>query len=162
MPLSRAFQKLAEGHDTDHCTALRHAIQDLIDQGLVNLGQPSVTTNLFPLILHTSASIFGDIHHMDLIEDDKIHMLSWDDGLPEPIVLHDSYEIDEIRVETTTTPERLIHMMTAGRATCIVFSDDDLPPDGLDHVRPLYITVGCSVRVPSPILDNGSTRMFAL
>ena len=27
------------GHDTNHCTALRHAIQDLIDQGLVNLGQ---------------------------------------------------------------------------------------------------------------------------
>ncbi|RVX05621.1 hypothetical protein CK203_027292 [Vitis vinifera] len=73
MPLSRAFQKLAEGglltalapkpppqpmpphfrldlhcayhqgpgHDTNHCSALRHAIQDLIDQGLVNLGQPS-------------------------------------------------------------------------------------------------------------------------
>ncbi|KAL6342810.1 hypothetical protein AAG906_016645 [Vitis piasezkii] len=48
-------------------------------------------------------------------------------------------------------------MMTAGRATCIVFSDDDLPPDGLDHVRPLYITVGCSGRrVPSVLLDNGS------
>ncbi|RVW20700.1 hypothetical protein CK203_115914 [Vitis vinifera] len=280
MPLSRAFQKLAEGglliplasrplpphttslqdgltlflpsgpgHDTDHCIALRHAIQDLIDQGLVNLGQPSVTTN--PLPAHSTHAVhpsLGDIHHMDLIEDDSIHMLSWDDGLPEPIVLHDSYEIDgvslvpqapapfslipdeapfqlthptplvigsqppppavrpfegttsheevrreddevlrqlqstqarisiwsllassnthrdaliralsQIRVETTTTPEGLIHMMTAGRATCIVFSDDDLPPDGLDHVRPLYITVGCSGRrVPSVLLDNGS------
>nr|CAN83640.1 hypothetical protein VITISV_001524 [Vitis vinifera] len=294
MPLSRAFQKLAEGglltplasmplpqpipprfrmdlhcsyhqgpgHDTDHCTALRHAIQDLIDQGLVTLGQPSVTTN--PLPAHSTHAVHpssGDIHHMDLIEDDIIHMLSWDDGLPEPIVLHDSYEVDglsvvsqtptpfslipdetpfqlthptplvigwreiqivtrsgriaqppppavrpfegtashkevrreddevlrqlqstqarisiwsllasssthrdaliralsQIRVETTTTPEGLIHMMTAGRATCIVFSDDDLPPDGLDHVRPLYITVGCSGRrVPSVLLDNGS------
>ena len=48
-------------------------------------------------------------------------------------------------------------VMTASRATCIVFSDDDLPPDGLDHVRPLYITVGCSgSRVPSVQLDNGS------
>ncbi|WKA04944.1 hypothetical protein VitviT2T_022937 [Vitis vinifera] len=48
-------------------------------------------------------------------------------------------------------------MMTAGRATCIVFSDDDLPPDGLDHVHPLYITVGCSGhRVSSVLLDNGS------
>ncbi|RVW62232.1 Transposon Ty3-I Gag-Pol polyprotein [Vitis vinifera] len=65
--------------------------------------------------------------------------------------------LSQIRVETTTTPEGLIHMMTAGRATCIVFSDDDLPPDGLDHVRPLYITVGCSGRrVPSVLLDNGS------
>ncbi|WKA03340.1 hypothetical protein VitviT2T_021455 [Vitis vinifera] len=87
MPLSRAFQKLAEGglltalapkpppqpmpphfrldlhcayhqgpgHDTNHCSALRHAIQDLIDQGLVNLGQPSVTTN--PLPAHTTHSM---------------------------------------------------------------------------------------------------------
>nr|CAN76697.1 hypothetical protein VITISV_009720 [Vitis vinifera] len=138
MPLSRAFQKLAEGglltplasrplpqpipprfrmdlhcsyhqgpgHDTNHCTALRHAIQDLIDQGLVNLGQPSVTTN--PLPAHSTHAVHpssGDIHHMDLIEDDN----------------------------------------------------DDLPPDGLDHVRPLYITVGCSGRrVPSVLLDNGS------
>ncbi|RVW99135.1 hypothetical protein CK203_018962 [Vitis vinifera] len=235
------------GHDTDHCTALRHAIQDLIDQGLVNLGQPSVTRTLFLLILHTVHPSSGDIHHMDLIEDDSIHMLSWDDGLPEPICMtamrlmgfhwillsispygqrmmiqgreiqivtrsgriaqppppavrpfegtasHEEVRreddevlrqlqstqarisiwsllasssthrdaliraLSQIRVETTTTPEGLIHMMTAGRATCIVFSDDDLPPDGLDHVRPLYITVGCSGRrVPSVLLDNGS------
>ncbi|RVW87619.1 hypothetical protein CK203_041197 [Vitis vinifera] len=168
------------GHDTDHCTALRHAIQDLIDQGLVNLGQPSVTTNPLPAhSTHAMQPSSGDIHHMDLIEDDSIHMLSWDDGLPEPIVLHDSYEIDggreiqivtrsgriaqppppavrpfegttsheevrreddEIRVETTTTPEGLIHMMTAGRATCIVFSDDDLPPDAL-NVCPLATAI---------------------
>ncbi|RVW60292.1 hypothetical protein CK203_084074 [Vitis vinifera] len=65
--------------------------------------------------------------------------------------------LSQIRVETTTTPEGLIHMMTAGRATCIVFSDDDLPPEGSDHTRPLYISVGCSGRrVPSVLLDNGS------
>ena len=76
---------------------MRHAIQDLIDQGLVNLGQPSVTTN--PLPAHSTHAVHpssGDIHHMDLIEDDSIHMLSWDDGLPEQIVLHDSYEIDGV------------------------------------------------------------------
>ncbi|KAL6346051.1 hypothetical protein AAG906_025331 [Vitis piasezkii] len=237
MPLSRAFQKFMEGglltqlapkplpqpipprfrmdfhcsyhqglgHDTDHCTALRHAIQDLIDQVPPPL---------------------GDIHHIDLIEDDSIHMLSWDDKLPEPIILHDSCEADgvslglqgrgieivtrsgriaqpppsvvrpfegatshdkvrrendevlrqlqstqahisiwrlltsssthrdaliralsHIKVETTTTLEGLIHMMTTDRVTCI----------GLDHVRPLYITVGClGHKVPSILLDNGS------
>ena len=52
--------------------------------------------------------------------------------------------LSQIRVETTTTPEGLIHMVTAGRATCIVFFDDDLPPEGSDHTRPLYISVGCS------------------
>ena len=39
---------------------------------------------------------------MDLIEDDDIHMLSWDDGLPEPIVLYDSYEVDEVSLAPQT------------------------------------------------------------
>ena len=65
--------------------------------------------------------------------------------------------LSQIRVKTTTTPEGLIHMVTGCRATCIVFSNDDLPPEGLDHTYPLYISVGCSGRrVPSVFLDNGS------
>ena len=48
-------------------------------------------------------------------------------------------------------------MMTTGRATCIVFSDDNLPSEGSDHTRPLYISIGClGRRVPSVLLDNGS------
>ena len=48
-------------------------------------------------------------------------------------------------------------MMMAGRATCIVFSDDDLPPEGSDHIHSLYIIVGCSGhRVSYVLLDNGS------
>ncbi|RVW78291.1 hypothetical protein CK203_055767 [Vitis vinifera] len=279
------------GHETDRCTALRHAIQDLIDQGLVHLGQPSVTTN--PLPTHTTHAVpppAGGIHFLDFDEtDDHVHMLSWDDPEPEPIMPAGIYEtsgvtlepqmpasfrlvpkaasvqaptsepltftcysvqapyilipdveevqaphrddpqtpdvqyilrggrvvrqpppaaarpvegtsasqeevraeddeilrqlqstqarisiwsllasssthrdaltraLSQIRVDTTTTPEGLIHMMTVGRATCIVFSDDDLPPEGSDHTRPLYISVGCSGRrVPSVLLDNGS------
>ena len=38
----------------------------------------------------------GDIYHINVVENDNIHMLSWDDGLPEPIVLDDSYEVDEV------------------------------------------------------------------
>ncbi|RVW60154.1 Transposon Ty3-I Gag-Pol polyprotein [Vitis vinifera] len=251
------------GHETDRCTALRHAVQDLIDQGLVHLGQPSVTTN--PLPAHTTHAVpppADDIHFLEFDEiDDHIHMLSDDDSDPEPIMPDVIYEtsgvtlgprmpapfrlvpeaasvqaatveplilphysyvlrggrvmrqpppaaaarplggtssqeevraeddeilrqlqstqarisiwsllasssthrdaltraLSQIRVDTTTTPEGLIHMMTAGRATCIVFSDDDLPPEGSGHTRPLYISVGCSGRrVPSVLLDNGS------
>ncbi|KAL6313356.1 hypothetical protein AAG906_001067 [Vitis piasezkii] len=43
-------------------------------------------------------------------------------------------------------PGGLIHFLT-DRVTCIVFSDDDLPPEGLGHIRSLYISVA---------LDNGS------
>ena len=48
-------------------------------------------------------------------------------------------------------------MVTIGKAICIVFSDDDLPPEGSDHTHPLYISIGCSgCRVLSVLLDNGS------
>ncbi|RVX04651.1 hypothetical protein CK203_023367 [Vitis vinifera] len=240
------------GHETDRCTALRHAIQDLIDQGLVHLGQPSVTQN--PLPAHTTHAVppsAGGIHFLDFADlDDHVHMLSEDDSDLEPIMPDVIYEmsgvtlgprmpapfrlvpkaasvqtatveplilphysvqpppvvarpvegtsapdevkveddeilrqlqstqarisiwsllasssthrdaliraLSQIKVETTTFPEGLIHIMTASRATCIVFSDDDLPPKGSNHTRPLYISVGCSGhRVPSILLDNG-------
>ncbi|KAJ9675277.1 hypothetical protein PVL29_024295 [Vitis rotundifolia] len=65
--------------------------------------------------------------------------------------------LSQIRVETTTTPKGLIHTMMVSRATCIVFSDDDLPLKGLYHTRPLYISVSCSGhRVSYVLLDNGS------
>ncbi|RVX06440.1 hypothetical protein CK203_023531 [Vitis vinifera] len=52
MTLTRAFEKLRDagliGHDTEHCATLHHAIQDLIDSGLVNLSGPSVTINPMP------------------------------------------------------------------------------------------------------------------
>ena len=37
-----------QGHDTERCSALHHAIQDLIDSGVVDLARPSVTTNPLP------------------------------------------------------------------------------------------------------------------
>ena len=63
----------------------------------------------------------------------------------------------------TTSPEGLIHMLTTGQASCIVFSEDDLPPEGSDQTRPLHIPVGClSRRVPSVLLDNGSALNVCL
>ncbi|KAL6350070.1 hypothetical protein AAG906_004005 [Vitis piasezkii] len=91
------------GHDTDRCSALRHAIQDLIDQGLVNLRHPSVTMN--PLSAHFTHAVPpppSDIHHIDFVQNDSIHMMSWDDGLPEPIVLDDGYKVDTMGSQTST------------------------------------------------------------
>eukprot|EP00261_Vitis_vinifera_P037221 XP_019078464.1 PREDICTED: uncharacterized protein LOC109123373 [Vitis vinifera] len=228
------------GHETDRCTTLRHAIQDLIDQGLVHLGQPSVTTNLLPT--HTTHAVpppADDIHFLEFdVIDDHIHMLSDDDSDPEPIMPDVIYEtsgvtlgprmpapfrlVPEAASVQAATVEPLIlphysvrtsfilipdvagvqapyvddsqtldiqYVLRGGRvmrqpppaaaarplggtssqeevraeddeilrATCIVFSDDDLPPEGSGHTRPLYISVGCSGRrVPSVLLDNGS------
>ncbi|KAL6334023.1 hypothetical protein AAG906_000077 [Vitis piasezkii] len=44
-----------QGHDTERCSALHHAIQDKIDSGLVNLAGPSVTTN--PLPTHSTHAV---------------------------------------------------------------------------------------------------------
>ena len=53
-----------------------------------------MTTN--PLLAHTTHSMpppTSGIHHMDFVQDDVIHMLSWDDGLSEMIILNNGYEI---------------------------------------------------------------------
>ena len=66
--------------------------------------------------------------------------------------------LGKIKVDTATTPKGLIHILKIDRGTCFVFSDDDLPPEASDHVRPLYINVAYSGhRVSSVLLDNGST-----
>ncbi|RVW96485.1 hypothetical protein CK203_029680 [Vitis vinifera] len=193
------------GHETDRCTALRHAIQDLIDQGATS--EPLTFTRYSvqaPYILipdveevrapHVDISQTPDVQYIlrggrvvrqpppaaarpvegtsasqeeVRAEDDEIlrqlqstqaRISIWS-LLASSSTHRDALTraLSQIRVDTTTTPEGLIHMMTAGRATCIVFSDDDLPPEGSDHTRPLYISVGCSGRrVPSVLLDNGS------
>ncbi|RVW75924.1 hypothetical protein CK203_051824 [Vitis vinifera] len=86
------------GHETDRCTALRHAIQDLIDQGLVHLGQPSVTQN--PLPAHTTHAVpplDRGIHFLDFADsNDHVCMMSWDDMDPDPIELDDIYEMSSM------------------------------------------------------------------
>ncbi|RVW77767.1 hypothetical protein CK203_050316 [Vitis vinifera] len=149
------------GHDTDHCTALRHAIEDLIDQGLVHLGQPSVTTN--PLSAYTSHAVSlptNGIHFMDFTKPyDHIHMLSWDESVLEPIVVDGIYEtpfvlipdVDEVHtpyVDDVHTPD----------IQYVIHRDDDLPPEGSDHTCPLYILVGfLGHRVLYVILDDDPT-----
>ncbi|RVW32537.1 hypothetical protein CK203_093742 [Vitis vinifera] len=195
MDLHRAYHQ-GPGHDTDRCSALRHAIQDLIDQGLDDgLPEPivfddsyevdivgsqtstpfSLISNWVPFELTPTAPsataprpFDGAISHKEVRrEDDEIlrqlqstqaRISSWS-LLASSSTHRDALikALSQISMETTTTPEGLIHMMTADKATCIVFLDDDLPPEGSNHTRPLYITIGCSGhRVPSIMLDNGS------
>ena len=76
------------GHDTDSCVALRHAIQDLIDQGLVDLGCLGVTTDLLPT--HDTGTVPptpGGIHSIKFLGD-EIFMMGWDGEAPQPICLY--------------------------------------------------------------------------
>ena len=66
------------GYDTDSCAALRHAIQDLIDQGLVDLGRPGVTRD--PLPTHDTRAVPpppGGIHSIEFLGY-EIFMMGWD------------------------------------------------------------------------------------
>ncbi|KAL6344126.1 hypothetical protein AAG906_029794 [Vitis piasezkii] len=111
MPLSQALRKLIEaGHETDRCTALRHAIRDLIDRGLVHLGRSSVTQN--PLPAHSTHAVpppDGGIHFLDFADsDDHVCMMSWDDIDPEPIELGDIYGMSSMSLgPQVPTPFRL-------------------------------------------------------
>ena len=62
----------------------------------MHLGQPSVTTN--PLPAHTTRAVpppADGIHFLEFSNhDDFIHMLSWDDTNPEPIISYGIYEMD--------------------------------------------------------------------
>ena len=118
MDLHCAYHQIL-GHETDCCTALRHAIQDLIDQGL---GQPSVTTN--PLPTHTTHAIHptaNGIHFIDFVElDDHIHMLSWDEPKSEPIVSDGIYEVGGVTLGPwMPTPFRLVPKVTSVQLTTI-------------------------------------------
>ena len=84
------------GHTTNQCTSLRHAVQDLIDQGIVQLGQPSVSSNLIlTYSTHAVPPLVGGVHFIDFAKfDNCVHMLSWDDRGSEPIVFDDGYSDD--------------------------------------------------------------------
>ena len=70
------------GHDTDSCVALRHAIQDLIDQGLVDLGCHAVTIDLLPTHdTRVAPPPLGDVHLIKY-SGDEIFMMGWDEEAP--------------------------------------------------------------------------------
>ena len=118
------------GHDTDSCAALRHAIQDLIDQGLVDLGRPGVTTD--PLPTHDTRAVPPPPGGVHLIEysGDEIFMMGWDGEAPQPISLYANSEFSVYtQGQQVSSPFRL--------------TQDDVPrqtaisPVYLQHVPPM-------------------------
>ncbi|RVW86525.1 hypothetical protein CK203_042130 [Vitis vinifera] len=133
-----------------------------VDQGLVHLGQPSVTTN--PLPTHTTHAVpplADSMHSIDFVEfDDYIHMLSWDDSEPEPIV------VDEVRapyVDDIHTSD-IQKGQERGRQDFEVVVEHSGSHFHMKVVSIFQYSPRCidsslepnqSYRVPSIILDNG-------
>ncbi|KAL6312346.1 hypothetical protein AAG906_008000 [Vitis piasezkii] len=143
------------GHETDRCTALRHAVQDLIDQGLVHLGQPSVTTN--PLPAHTTHAVpppADDIHFLEFdVIDDHIHMLSDDDSDLEPIMPDVIYEMSGVTLgPRMPAPFRLVPEAASVQAATV-------EPLILPHysVRTPFILIPDVEGVQVPYVDDSQT-----
>ncbi|XP_077217858.1 uncharacterized protein LOC143852360 [Tasmannia lanceolata] len=67
-------------------------------------------------------------------------------------------ELNLSQVSVEITPDELVSLVAVTRASRdLSFTDEDLPPEGRDHVRPLRITIICNKkRVPEVLIDNGS------
>ena len=87
------------GHDTDNCVMLRLAIQDLIDQGLVDLGCPVVTID--PLPTHDTRVVPplpGDVH-LTKFSGYEIFMMGWDGEASQPISLYKTHILVHISMD---------------------------------------------------------------
>ena len=97
------------GLDTDNCAMLRHAIQDLIDQGLIDLGRPVVTTD--PLPIHDTRVVPpppGGVHLIGF-SGDEIFIMGWDGKAPQPISLYENSDFSGyIHGQQVPRPFRLI------------------------------------------------------
>ncbi|XP_077228396.1 uncharacterized protein LOC143861353 [Tasmannia lanceolata] len=62
-------------------------------------------------------------------------------------------------VSVDVTPDELVSLVTLARTSKVLsFTDEDLPPEGRDHTKPLKITlIYNKKRVPEVLVDNGPT-----
>ncbi|XP_077249470.1 uncharacterized protein LOC143888976 [Tasmannia lanceolata] len=82
-------------------------------------------------------------------------------GLLLALPMHRQVELRELnasQVSVEITPDELVSLVAVTRASRdLSFTDEDLPPEGRDHVRPLRITIICNKkRVLEVLIDNGS------
>lgn len=56
------------------------------------------------------------------------------------------------------TPEAMVTLITSNLTQhTLAFTEEDLPPEGVDHNKPLHITMKCLGKwVPTILFDNGS------
>ena len=66
--------------------------------------------------------------------------------------------MDKAKLAIDTTPEQLVGLVFLGGATpMLTFSDKELPPEGANHNKPLYISAECRNKwIPVVLVDTGS------
>ena len=66
--------------------------------------------------------------------------------------------MDKAKLSIDTTPEQLVGLVfSGGNSPALSFSDKELPPEGANHNKPLYISVECRDKwIPVVLVDTGS------
>ena len=96
----------------------------------------------------------------------QAHVLVW--GLLMAFHKHHSAFLDALNgneVPIETTPQEVLSLIgvEASFHPLLTFSDEELPPKGATHTRPLQITIGCmGTKVPIVLIHNGSTFLLEL
>ena len=64
----------------------------------------------------------------------------------------------EVPIETTSEEVLSLMRVEAPSHPLLAFSDEEFPPEGATHSKPLQITIECiNAKVPMVLVDNGST-----
>ncbi|KAI8537836.1 hypothetical protein RHMOL_Rhmol09G0055000 [Rhododendron molle] len=68
------------------------------------------------------------------------------------------HALSRLEIQADITPEAMMSLILPPTSKhTVVFTDKDLPVEGVDHNRPLHITVKCrGLWVPTVLIDNGS------
>ena len=65
--------------------------------------------------------------------------------------------LDQKRISMSCTPEQMVGALTETPLGTIIFSDDDLPLEGRDHHRALFIKAEVKGKITCCVMvDNGS------
>ena len=69
--------------------------------------------------------------------------------------------LDDAKIATDASPCKMITSIMKTLSNAITFSDEDLPPEGRIHNRPLFIqAIVKSKKTPCVMVDDGSTINF--
>lgn len=127
-------------------------IHVLIRSGRLNINQPSGTAMLTPppeedIIIKQLKKARVDVNIWQLIVGSKSHCDALLDALT------------KMKIADDVSPEGLLNIVFNEHVKpAITFSEEDLPEEGSQHNKALYITMICKpLSIPMALVDNGST-----
>ncbi|XP_070025150.1 uncharacterized protein [Nicotiana sylvestris] len=169
------------GHDIEKCWHLKRAIQELIDTNQILVQSPDTSNiNQNPLSAHAETHIIEIVHKdgepkksskfVMMIQASESNLVKAPDSTKaKPLTVEGATENEHRRVLMKILNEaHILDKITVNHlekiaskifeVKRITFSDDELPMEGTEHNRALYLTVKCEDSVVSRVLvDNGSS-----